>query len=176
MIILETERLFLRNVKADDAIEMYDYRNHPLCSRYQRGQKKDLDGIQVLIQRRQADILSADAPCMLAVELKKTGEMIGEIVVMPNKETFSLGYTFSYKHHRKGYAYESISALINYLHNLYPTWEFICFTDEANIASRALLEKLGYQDLGYIESKESEVFGKWITKATGEEIAQIVRK
>ena len=176
MIILETERLFLRNVKADDAIEMYDYRNHPLCSRYQRGQKKDLDGIQVLIQRRQADILSADAPCMLAVELKKTGEMIGEIVVMPNEETFSLGYTFSYKHHRKGYAYESLSALINYLHDQYPTWEFICFTDEANTASRALLGKLGYQDLGYIESKESEVFGKWITKATEEEIAQIVRK
>jgi small redox-active disulfide protein 2 len=30
---------------------------------------------------------------------------------MPNEETFSLGYTFHYAHHRKGYAFEALSAL-----------------------------------------------------------------
>ena len=29
-----------------------------------------------------------------------------------------------------------------------------------------LLIKLGYKDLGYIPSKESQAFGKWITEAT----------
>lgn len=41
-----------------------------------------------------------------------TDEMTGEIVVFPNENTFSLGYTFSYKHHRQGYAFEALSVLI----------------------------------------------------------------
>jgi len=61
------------------------------------------------------------------------------------------------------------SSIIDRNHQ-YPTWEFISFTDETNIPSKALLEKLVYKDLGYIASKESEVFGKWITEATEAEI------
>lgn len=38
-----------------------------------------------------------------------------------------------------------------------------CFTDAENIASMALLKKLGYEDLGYVEKITSQVFGKWIT-------------
>ncbi|MFQ9394039.1 MAG: hypothetical protein ACLR2E_07970 [Lachnospiraceae bacterium] len=36
----------------------------------------------------------------------------------------------------------------------------------------ALLKKLGYKDMGFIPSRESRVFGKWITSATEAEIAQ----
>ena len=36
----------------------------------------------------------------------------------------------------------------------------------------ALLKKLGYKDMGYIPSMESQVFGKWTTTATEAEIAQ----
>lgn len=176
MVILETDRLILRNVKAEDAVEMHEYRNHSLCSKFQRGQTKDLSGIQTLIHNHSSDMLSTDRPCLLAVAQKETNEIVGEIVVMPNEETFSLGYTISYKHHRKGYAFEALSTLIDFLHLQYPTWEFISFTDEANVASRALLEKLGYKDLGYISTKESEIYGKWITEATKAGIAKIVNR
>ena len=64
--------------------------------------------------------MSVDAPFLIAVALKETDEMVGEIVVMPNDGTISLGYTFSYKHHRKGYAYESLQALIDHLHEIFP--------------------------------------------------------
>ena len=40
--------------------------------------------------------------------------------------------------------------------------EFISFTEPANIASRKLLEKLGYMDMGYIEKLTSQMYGKWI--------------
>ena len=109
---------------------------------------------------------------MIAVALKDTNEMIGEIVVMPNENTFSLGYTFSYKYHRQGYAFEALAVLIDFLHDKYTDWEFISFTDPKNEASMGLLKKLGYKDLGYIPSKESQAFGKWITKMTEEEFEQ----
>lgn len=176
MVFIETERLALRNVSASDAEIMYDYRNNDICARYQRGQTKDLPGIQQLVEKRKNDIISVDSPFMVAVALKESNEMIGEIVVMPNDGTISLGYTFSYKHHRKGYAFESLSALIELLHTRYPDWDFISFTEKENIASMNLLKKLGYQDLGYIEKMKSQVFGKWLTPATETEIAQAVAK
>ena len=172
MIFIETARLILRNVAAKDADNMYDYRNNEICARYQRGQTKDYDGIVALVERRKNDVMSVDAPFMVAVALKDTNEMVGEIVVMPNDGTISLGYTFSYKHHRKGYAFESLTALINLLHEQYPEWDFISFTEPENEPSMALLKKLGYKDMGYIPTMESGVFGKWTNPATEEEIAQ----
>ena len=172
MVFMETNRLILRNVAAKDAEIMHDYRNNEICARYQRGQTKDYDGIVALVERRKDDVMSVDAPFMAAVALKETDEMVGEIVVMPKDGTISLGYTFSYKHHRKGYAFEALTALINMLHERYPEWDFISFTEPENEPSMALLKKLGYKDMGYIPSMESQVFGKWTTTATEAEIAQ----
>ena len=171
MIFMETQRLRLRNVAPKDAEIMFDYRNNPICAQYQRDQTKDRGGIVSLVERRKNDTLSVEAPCMIAVALKETDEMIGEIVVMPNEGTISLGYTFSYKYHRKGYAFEALTALIDRLHERYPEWDFISFTHRENQPSMALLKKLGYRDLGYLKSKESQVFGKWTTPETEAEIA-----
>ena len=118
------------------------------------------------------DVLSVDAPFLVAVALKDTDEMVGEIVVMPSDGTISIGYTFSYKHHRRGYAFEALTALIDLLHERYSEWDFISFTEPQNEPSMALLKKLGYKDMGFIPSMESRVFGKWTTPATEAEIAQ----
>ena len=176
MTFIETDRLLLRNVTAKDADIMFDYRNNEICARYQRGQTKGYDGIVALVERRKNDVMSVDAPFMVAVALKENDEMVGEIVVMPEDGTISLGYTFSYRHHRKGYAFESLTGLINMLHKQYPEWDFISFTEPENEPSMALLKKLGYKDMGYIPSMESQVFGKWTTTATEAEIAHAVNK
>lgn len=172
MTFMETDRLILRNVAAKDADIMYDYRNNEICARYQHGQAKDYDGIIALIERRKDDMMSVDAPFMVAVALKDTDELVGEIVVMPKDGTISLGYTFSYRHHRRGYAFEALTALIHLLHERYRSWDFISFTEPENEPSMALLKKLGYKDMGYAPSVESQVFGKWTTPVTEAEIAQ----
>ena len=161
-MILETNRLILRNVRPEDAAIMFDYRNNEICARYQRGQTKDLSGIRDLVARRMHDEINDQQNFLLAVERKDRGEMIGEIVVMPNDGCFSIGYTFHYAHHRCGYAFEALSALTDLLHEQYPSMEFISFTEPENIASMSLLKKLGYRDLGYAPKVESQVFGKWL--------------
>ena len=173
MIFLETDRLILRNVAAKDAAIIFDYRNNDLCARYQRGQTKDCEGICNLVEARKNDCMNVEAPYFIAVALKCTDELIGEIVVMPNEETFSLGYTFHYAHHRKGYAFEALSALTELLHAQHPDWEFISFTDPANEPSMALLKKLGYRDMGYLPNRDSQVFGKWTKPETDAELAQL---
>ena len=175
MIFLETQRLILRNVAAKDAPVMFDYRNNEICARYQRGQTRDCEGIRNLVEARKDDKMSLEAPCLMAVALKGTDEMVGEIVVMPNEDTFSLGYTFHYSHHRKGYAFEALSALTDLLHERHPAWEFICFTDPDNIPSMSLLKKLGFRDMGYLPHRDSQVFGKWTKPETDEELTQITK-
>lgn len=171
MVVIETERLILRNVAARDADSMFDYRSNEICARYQRGQIKEFDGICKLIELRQNDVISVEAPFMLSVALKQSDEMIGEIVVRPENGMISMGYTFHYNYHRKGYAYEALTALIDLLHERYPSWAFICFTEPENEPSMALLKKLGYQDMGYLPDAESQVFGKRMTPAAEAEIA-----
>ena len=166
MIHLETERLLLRNTCEGDASVMFDYRNDDRCARYQRGQTKDLAGIQKLVKDRSHDAITDAENFMVAVQRKDTGEMIGEIVVMPNDGCFSIGYTFHYNHHRQGYAFEALSLLTDVLHTQYPEMEFISFTEPENVASMALLKKLGYLDLGYAPKVESQVFGKWLHDET----------
>lgn len=95
MTFLTTQRLVLRNVAAKDAAIMHDYRNNKICAQYQRGQTKDYDGIVSLVSRHKNDIISVDAPFMVAVTLAGTDEMVGEIVVMPESGTISIGCTFS---------------------------------------------------------------------------------
>ena len=175
MIFLETNRLHLRNAIPADAATMFDYRNNEICARYQRGQTKTYEGLVDLIQKRKDDKISTESPFLIAVALKDTNEMIGEIVVMPSVNTFSIGYTISYKYHRQGYAFESLAALMKLLHEWFKEWEFISFTDPKNHASMGLLIKLGYQNMGYLPSKESQVFGKWISKETEEELAQVCK-
>ena len=175
-IILETSRLCLRNVLPKDADIIYDYRNNPICARYQRGQTKDYDGIVALIDKHKDDVISLNDPFMIAVALKDSDELIGEIVVMPNEGTISLGYTFSYRYHRKGYGYEALNALMNMLHGQFPECDFICFTETKNEASIGLLNKLGFKNMGYIASMESQVFGRWTTAETEKEIMQAVCK
>lgn len=148
---------------------MFDYRNNPICARYQRGQTKDLEDIKQLIAQHQDDVVNLDEPFIFAIALKDNDELIGEVVVMPNDHVISLGYTVSYKYQRRGYAYEALEALIAFLHAQHPNLEFISFTDPDNIASMNLLQKLGYRSLGYIPSKDSQAFGLWITPETEKE-------
>src|SRR5699024_4546210 len=116
MRFFETDRLILRNVAAKDVEIMYDYRSNEICARYQRGQTKEYEGIVALVDCHKDDVMSADAPFITGAASKDTDEVVGEIVVMPEDGTISLGYTFSYQHHRKGYAFEALTALINMLH------------------------------------------------------------
>ena len=148
MISIDTKRLHLRNVLQNDVDVIFDYRNNEICARYQRGQVKDYEGIVSLIERRR-------------------------IVVMPKDHTFSLGYTFSYKYHRQGYSFEALTVLTEYLHKMAPEGEFISFTECKNIASIELLKKLGYKNLGYVPSMDSQAFGKWTTMDTEEEFAHL---
>lgn len=162
MIFLETDRLYIRNLMEKDVDIMFDYRNNENCSKYQRNQTKDKEALKKLIDERKHGNLSLNESVILALALKDTDEMIGEVVVMPKGSTISFGYTISYKYHRQGFAYEALSKLIDFLHKNHPEYEFICLVDPKNIPSIELLKKLGYIYLGYESEINSQMYGMYV--------------
>ena len=161
MIDLQTERLRLRNVRAEDAACMYAYRNSELCLRYQRGQNREKQKIAELIENRKDDTIGVEAPFMLAVALKETDEMTGEIVVIPNEGTITLGYSFHPAHYRKGYAFECCEAVLEIGKEEYEFETVQALVKEDNTASAKLCEKLGFANAGKVWNQQEE-YVKWI--------------
>lgn len=164
MTFLETERLRLRNWKETDIDELVCYRNDERCTRYQRGQLQARSDLSALIQRRMQDEFLPEGRKQLAIARKDTDELVGEMTIFIENRTITMGYTISAKYHRRGYAYEMLSAVIGLLHETYPDWEFLCFTEPENVASMNLLQKLGYEHLGYHADENAEMFGKWTNR------------
>lgn len=160
MLFLQTERLLLRDVEEKDAAIMHDYRNNPVCARYQRGQSKSLADIENLIKQHKNDLMQTEQAFFIALALAESNEMIGEIVVMPNGLDINMGYTISYQYHRRGYAFEALTALISVLQEKYPEYTLTGLTDTENLPSMALLKKLGFQDSGYIPELTWQLFEK----------------
>lgn len=155
--MLETKRLKLRNFKDTDIYELFDYRNNQLCAKYQRYDDKSEKALSEFIKRNKDQHFLSETEQHYAITLK-TGELIGDVAIYFKKETITLGYTISYKHHRKGYAFEILSALVKSLHYKYLEYEIVCLVDEGNIPSMKLLEKLGFINEGYEEKVKSYIF------------------
>ncbi|MET3616382.1 RimJ/RimL family protein N-acetyltransferase [Peptoniphilus olsenii] len=162
MLKITTENLIIRNVMIDDVSSIYKYRNNKICYRYQRGQAKSKKEITQLVLNNLDKNINLETNTLLAIAIKETNEIIGEILIMPKDMTISLGYTISPEFQNKGYGFESVSKLIDILHSKFPKHEFICFCHPDNTFSIKLLEKLGFTNMGYYKVVESLMFGKWI--------------
>jgi len=138
---------------------MHRYRNDPLCSRYQRGQSRELGEIAALCEKYADEVFFEQEKQIAAICLRDSGELVGELTMFMNDPTITLGYTVDSRFHRRGYAFEMLSALTERLHARFLEWEIICLVDRENAASVGLLNKLSFQNLGYVEKIDSLVFG-----------------
>ncbi len=157
-VYLETARLVLRNFNEADLNTLVDYRSHPLCAQYQRGQFKDRENLSRLIARTKTDDPFSIGQSRLAIARKDTEEIIGDLFVGISKNTAALGYTISYRYHRQGFAHELLSAFLPALQCRFPNYDIICCTDTENTASISLLLKLGFIKEGYRKEIDSLIF------------------
>lgn len=81
----------------------------------------------------------------LSVLLQGTGEMIGYISCHDDGASYDIGYCFHSDFHRKGYAFEAISALMDALTEQKHITRFTAGTALNNFPSLSLLRKLGFQ-------------------------------
>jgi RimJ/RimL family protein N-acetyltransferase len=115
---IESKRLILRCLQESDFKVLHAYRNDEEVAKFQSWEDRTEEEIRKLIKEQQA--LQPGIPgewFMFAIELKETGELIGDCafnVCEGDNRQAELGITLHRAVQKKGYAREAITAVLKY--------------------------------------------------------------
>lgn len=144
-IYLKADRLIVRNFRAEDWQDLYDYLSLAEVLTYEPDEVSDEAECRELALKR------AGGDRFLAVELK--GKMIGHLYFAPTGPaefgTWELGYIFNPKFYGCGYATEACRALIGHAFAEKEAHRVVAMCNPENSASWRLLERLGMRREGH---------------------------
>ena len=170
-LVLETERLLLREILPNDENGMFALDADPNVQTYLgnkpiTSKKQAQQTIQLIRQQYVANGVGR-----WAVVEKETGDFTGWaglklIKEQINKRTnyYDLGYRFLPKYWGRGYATEVARASLNYGFNDLNLKEIFAMADTRNQASRKVLEKVGFRYLETFDYEGVPHYWYWITR------------
>ena len=147
---LETERLVLRRFQESDAADVLEYLAKPAVNCFACMKLDSLEAARKEMRKRAEDEL------YLAIVLKESGKVIGEIVAHPEgaapedevMDTFSPCWMLNLKYTGKGYAYEAAHAYFDDLFREKGARRIYAYTEDYNIPCQRLCERLGMRREG----------------------------
>ena len=144
---LETARLIIRRFKDSDLEPFLSYRSDPDVERYQGwGEFRRDDARRFVDAQRELNPGTPGEHCQIAIELKATGAMIGDLylnVLADDPLQAMLGYSLATEYQGVGYATEAASALLDYVFRSLSLHRVMAGVDCDNERSIALLERIG---------------------------------
>ena len=146
MTILETERLFLRQFKADDAEFIFELLNDPSWIQNIGDRNiRTLDDACAYILNSPAASYAKNGFGLWLVALKETNESIGMcgLIRRENLEDVDIGYALLPRFWGKGYAVEAARAAKDYAKDVVGLKRLVAIVDPTNQGSIRVLEKLG---------------------------------
>ncbi len=144
---IRTRRLLLRRLRAEDAEALFHYRSDPDVSRYQNWDPQDVEEIRGFI--REQSSVEVDTPgtwCQMGIYLLDSETLAGDCGLhFPEGRDFEveLGITLAPAFQGKGYAAETLIAVIDVLFELFGKHRVTASLDPRNLASARLLERVG---------------------------------
>ncbi len=150
---IETARLCLRHFQDSDVTQFMVYRNDPIVAKYQSWEGISEPEARTFIQQQKE--IQPGVPgqgLQVAIELKATNVLIGDCYFTINihdHRQAEIGFTLSREYQGCGYATEAVSSFLNYAFHTLDLHRIIAITDCENIASVALLERLGMRREGH---------------------------
>lgn len=159
MKILETERLILREITADDAAFTLDLLNQPSFIKYigDRG-VRDLEQARAFIEDRYRKSYREHGYGLYVVELKSEGSPVGICGFVRRAELPApdLGFAFLPQYERKGYGFESAEAVLRFGSESLGISHVLAITSLDNEPSGRLLVKLGFVFERFVGSPSGE--------------------
>jgi RimJ/RimL family protein N-acetyltransferase len=151
--IIETERLTLRRLTMDDAPFMLDLLNQPSFIQFigDRG-VRTLDNARDFITKRYLDAYERLGFGIYLTLLKEGQIPIGicGLVKRDGLEDVDVGYAFLPKYWSKGYASESVSAVLAYARDTLGISRVLGITTPENAGSIRVLEKVGLKFVRFV--------------------------
>jgi RimJ/RimL family protein N-acetyltransferase len=152
-----TERLVLRRSKPGDAASISAYRSDPDVSRYQGWRRTDRRWIRKEIETMAPRRPGEPGWVQLSVEERGSGFLVGDVGLNPadgEPGVIKIGYTIAPAFQGRGYATETVSALIAYAFDKLGADVVRAYTDAENVASIRVLEKSGMRLVERYEGRE----------------------
>lgn len=162
---IETERLYLRPFEDDDLEALHAFYSRPDVARYLYWEAKDLEETResLAVKKKRTQLGETDSAVILAVILKETNVLIGEVMVymrsLENRQG-EIGFVFNPEYHGRGYATEAAKVALRLgfetgkLHRIYGR------CDPRNNGSWKLMERLGMRKEAHFI--HNEIFkGEW---------------
>jgi RimJ/RimL family protein N-acetyltransferase len=142
MDAIETDRLVLRNFRKTDAADLYAYLRAPTASCFLSLKLEDVEAAEAEAENRS---LSDE---YIAVCLRDSGKLIGDVFAVPEEDTFSVGWNFNPEFGGRGFTSEATRALFTYLFTVQHARRLYAYAEDHNVASLRLCEKLGMRKEG----------------------------
>ena len=151
--MIETTRLTLRLFLESDAKDVLEYLHEPAVNCFASMKLDSLDAAREEVKRRKDDEL------YLAIVLKETGKVIGEIFAHPEAtdpedetmDTFSPCWMLNLQYTGMGYAYEAAHAYFDYLFREKGARRIYAYTEDYNTSCQRLCERLGMRREGLFQ-------------------------
>ena len=162
-MLFETEHLIVRKFKAEDAKQLYEnHMDEEVRKWFPNECYADLEEAQDAIWFY-ADCVDHDKlPFVLGVELKETGELIGDAGISEVEgkpgET-EVGYCIGQKYRGKGYATELLRAISGFVVSRFDVgviWGRVVYGNEASVK---VLEQSGYEFVRKEFGAEDDPYG-----------------
>ncbi|HIF5648277.1 TPA: GNAT family N-acetyltransferase [Vibrio parahaemolyticus] len=148
MKTLTTERLILRLVSVDDAPFILDLYNHPDFYRFvgDKQMRTDYEAARY-IKENMLRMEEKKGVSLLVVEDKQTKQPLGicGLVKRDTLNAYDIGYGFLPSAYGQGFAIEAAKAVIEYAKQAMQLSQLVAITNNDNIRSISLLEKLGFE-------------------------------
>ena len=142
--IYETERLLVRKLVMDDLEQLYEMQGNANVMRFVKPtvfsyeeNKADLKRVIDLYTMANNDFF------IYAIERKIDRIFIGSVALVKDNDDDEIGYRFLEKYWGLGYGSEVVKGLISYSKNI-GIEKLIAYVAVENVASRKIIEKLGF--------------------------------
>lgn len=150
-ILVETERLILRELEFIDEIDLFEMDSDPEVHLFiENNPVKSIEEITKVIEMLKKQY-KENGIARWAVIDKLTNECVGwsglkyfNQSLNNHNNFYELGYRFKKKHWGKGYATESSTAILDYGFANLNVDKFFAITDPQNVNSKKVLYKLGF--------------------------------
>jgi RimJ/RimL family protein N-acetyltransferase len=162
-MLLETKRLIVRRFREADVAVLAAYRSDPEVARFQSW---DAPFPLLRAETAVAGFIAADPDqagwFQYAVERTEDRALIGDVAVHLHENLMQaeIGFTLATAYQRMGFATEAVSAVLDRLFGVQGLHKVAGECDARNMASAALLERLGFTQEGRLR-QQTYIKGEW---------------
>lgn len=162
--MIETTRTCIRAIDIKDNRSIFTYRQDAKTNKYQGWIPKTLKEVDEFIAKTPTEFNKPETWFQLVIIEKTSETIIGDIGIHfmdPENYQCELGITLNKQFHGKGFATESLNAVINLLFKDLNKHRIVTSIDPANSSSINLVERLGFRkEAHFVQSLLID--GKWV--------------